>query len=194
MRAYFLILAVGSLTFSFLPLEINRSLAQIPEDENIEMLDVFEVPGTAVVREARELSFPPPNIMDLNSLPDIDLIDLPVNIQIDRSLPQPTIMIDTISKTRGIRTSPKPLKADRPPYPRFAREQGWKGVTILRITIEADGKVSSAVTHKSSGHPILDESAIKKVKQWVFVPAKNGEFKIASTVNLPIHFDLNQPH
>ena len=174
-------------------LEISRSWAQNPGHEDIEMLDVFEVPGTAVVREARELSFPIPNTKNLLPLPDETIVKIPVQFNIDHLTPEFHPLIDPIGKIRGIRSSPKPIHPERPSYPRFAREQGWKGVTVLRIVIDPDGKVSSAMTHKSSGHSILDESAIKKVRQWVFEPAKNGEFKIASTVNLPIHFDLRQP-
>ena len=67
-----------------------------------------------------------------------------------------------------------------------------EGTVVLRIQVNQAGTVDSIRTRKSSGFPILDESAIQSVKTWRFEPAKDGEFPIPVTVDLPIRFDLDE--
>jgi protein TonB len=43
---------------------------------------------------------------------------------------------------------------------------------------------------RSSGHEILDRSALSTVKQWKFIPAQKGEEPIPLWVNIPIKFQL----
>ncbi|WP_447968876.1 energy transducer TonB [Nitrospira sp. M1] len=174
---------------------VSIGLTQIADHTDVDTLDMIEVPGTAVVRTPRTLEFPVPDLTSFHPILTVDpVFRVPDSPIIDRARPRPSPALDPIGQMRGIRTPVKPIKAQRPPYPRFAREQGWEGITILRISIESDGSVTSAKTQKSSGYPILDESAVQTVTQWIFAPAKNGEFDVASTVDLPIRFDLDQPN
>ena len=165
---------------------------EVTQEEDIEMLDIIEVPGTAIAKKPRKLTYPTPDSSRLYPLPVQDLFDIPVDIPIERKRGERKLLVDAIGKSRGIRSPVRPIKAERPSYPRFAREQGWKGLTIVRMTIKADGTVASAKTHKSSGYPLLDQNAIQTVKGWMFEPAKNGTFAIASTIDLPIRFDLDK--
>ncbi|GJL63800.1 MAG: hypothetical protein NPIRA04_24540 [Nitrospirales bacterium] len=185
---------VAMLLFSSFLIEIPYGQAQAPDQDDIETLDIIEIPGTAVTQTPRELSFPEPDMPSLQHLLDDPRLKIPVSLNIDRPLSQQPAAIDPIGHIKGIRSPVKPIKAEHPPYPRFAREQGWEGITVVRITVETDGQVVSATTQKSSGFPILDESAVQTLTQWVFSPAKNGEFNVASTVDLPIRFDLDQPN
>ena len=162
------------------------------ESENVETLDAIQVPGTVVVREKRKLSFPEPEVANLASFLNESLLRIPVEFSITRDFDILAVSIDDTGKTRGIRSSVKPVKAERPPYPILAREQGWEGTVVLRLVINPDGKVSSAEPRQSSGFPLLDESAVQAVQQWTFLPAKNGEFPITAVVDLPIRFDLDQ--
>lgn len=171
------------------------TLAGNPPDssEPIETLDVIEVTGTTVTKTSRTFSFPLPTFnhpwppTTFQDLGDPDLgIDNPLQP------PMPRILLDWIGTTRGRLKRVKPLKTERPLYPRMAREQGWHGKVVLRTHISADGTVTSATVQESSGFSLLDESAVQSVKGWSFEPAKNGEFAVASTVDLPIRFDLLQ--
>ncbi len=161
--------------------------------EPIETLEVIEVRGTTVSKAARTVLFPLPtfnrpwpttNFHHLE-LPDLHVVNLPRQA-ISR------ILRDQTGETRGRFTSIKPLKTERPLYPRMAREQGWQGKVVLRAHITAEGIVKNATVQESSGFPVLDDSAVQAVKAWAFEPAKNGEFAVASTVDLPIRFDLLQ--
>ena len=166
--------------------------AQDLESENIETLSAIQVPGTAVLREKRTLIFPNPEATDFSTIPDHGVLGLPVEYSIAREFDILSVSVDETGKTRGIRSSVKPVKTEHPPFPRFAREQGWEGTVILRLVIDRDGHVSSAEPRESSGYPLLDESAVQSVQQWTFLPAKNGEFPITAIVDLPIRFDLDQ--
>ncbi|MDH3503846.1 MAG: energy transducer TonB [Nitrospirota bacterium] len=171
------------------------SLAGDPSDisEPIELLEVIEVTGTTVTKAVKIFSFPlptfshpwPPTTFHHFALPDLHVVNLP-----QQAIPR--ILIDQTSKARGRSTNVKPLKTERPLYPRMAREQGWQGKVVLRARISAEGTVKHATVQESSGFPALDDSALQAVQTWSFEPAKNGEFSVASTVALPIRFDLLQ--
>jgi TonB family protein len=171
------------------------SVAGDPSDisEPIDILDVIEVTGTTVTKAVRTLSFPlptfshpwPTTTFQLLTFPDLHVVHL--------SQPAiPRILIDQTGETRGRFTGVKTLKTERPLYPRMAREQGWHGKVVLRARITAEGTVRDATVQESSGFPILDDSAVQAIKAWSFEPAKNGEFAVATTVALPIRFDLLQ--
>ena len=170
----------------------ESSWSQNTGEGEIDTLEVIEIPGTAVNLEEREFIFPNPGLDDLSPLPNHDALRIPAAFTIHHNFPVLAVARDQTAKSKGIRTSVKPIRTEHPPYPRFAREQGWEGTVTLRLVIGQDGKVASATTRKSSGYPILDDSAVQAVQQWTFQPAQNGEFPITAKVDLPIRFDLAQ--
>ena len=99
---------------------------------------------------------------------------------------------DSIADRKGLRKPVRLIKSERPPYPQVARTQGWEGVVVLRIIVGTGGDVENVKTQTSSGHPALDESAAQSVKTWQFDPAKDGEFPIATKVDLPVRFSLDE--
>ena len=99
---------------------------------------------------------------------------------------------DSIADRKGLRKPVRLIKSERPPYPQVARKQGWEGVVVLRIIVGTGGDVENVTTQTSSGHPALDESAAQSVKTWRFSPAKDGEFPIATKVDLPVRFSLDE--
>lgn len=168
------------------------SWAQEPprQGEGIETLDIIEVTGPAVVQTPREFSFPLPDSLPLVQQTAIPLLALPDIHVIKPREPHTKILLDPTGKTQGGYTPVTPVKTDHPPYPRRARNQGWEGKVMLQLHIDPTGRVESAIIQESSGYAVLDTSAMQAVEKWVFAPAKNGEFHIASTVNIPIKFDL----
>ena len=99
---------------------------------------------------------------------------------------------DSIADRKGLRTRARMIKSEQPPYPKMARERGWEGTVMLRLTINTRGMVEKVKTQKSSGHTELDESAMQSVKGWRFDPAKDGEFPVSTVVDLPIRFNLDE--
>lgn len=78
----------------------------------------------------------------------------------------------------------------KPHYPTIAKSRGWQGKVLLRVKVSAEGLSDSVTVEKSSGHEMLDESAVEAVKKWRFIPAKRGSTPVASSVIVPIVFTL----
>ena len=161
-------------------------------DEPVETLDTIEVPGTALIQEERNISIPFPSMADLAPFPSEYMIPFHPRQQVKPQGDLGKVARDPIADVKGKRTPVRPAKAERPPYPHIAREQGWEGTVVLRIKVNRGGSVDAITTRKSSGFPILDDSALQSVKTWTFEPAKDGEFAIPATVDLPIRFDLDE--
>jgi len=85
---------------------------------------------------------------------------------------------------------PKYAENPKPLYPQEARIKGFQGEVVLKVEVLSSGLVGQVEVKKSSGHEILDRSALSAVKQWKFFPAKRGESAIASWVNIPVKFQL----
>jgi protein TonB len=81
----------------------------------------------------------------------------------------------------------------KPPYPIAARRLGQQGVVMLEVLVKADGHAGEVRVRKSSGHAMLDESAVQTVRErWRFIPAKRNGQPIDATVTFPIRFQLDQ--
>jgi len=85
---------------------------------------------------------------------------------------------------------PRYLNTPKPIYPREAKQRGVQGEVTLRVEVLASGQVGQIEIRRSSGHEILDRSALATVKQWQFVPAKRGKESIPLWVNIPITFRI----
>lgn len=79
----------------------------------------------------------------------------------------------------------------KPPYPAVSRRMGEEGTVILRVHIQADGLVDEVKLKHSSGFSRLDESAMKTVRHWRYVPAKRNGRPIPYWYVQPIRFSLN---
>ena len=77
-----------------------------------------------------------------------------------------------------------------PVYPEIARIRGYEGIVLVAAEILPDGRVGNMKIRKSSGHAILDQSAVEAVKPWKFEPARKSGKPFAVWVELPIKFVL----
>ncbi len=78
-----------------------------------------------------------------------------------------------------------------PEYPRRARQLGFEGIVLLHVWVNPDGGVDDAKIAASSGYAMLDDSALRAVKGWMFKPARRGDQPVAALVQVPIRFTLN---
>lgn len=78
-----------------------------------------------------------------------------------------------------------------PQYPKLSRRRGEQGKVTLRVRVRADGRAETAEIAQSSGHPRLDDAALETVRSWRFVPARQGETPIDSSLLVPIVFRLD---
>ena len=80
-----------------------------------------------------------------------------------------------------------------PPYPLLARRMGAEGVVVLRILVHEDGSVKEVKVRQSSGFKLLDESALRTVRdRWHFLPARLNDKPVTSWVEVPIRFVLKE--
>jgi len=77
-----------------------------------------------------------------------------------------------------------------PAYPSFARLRRQEGVVVVRVMVLADGAVGALQLEKTSGYPLLDEAALKAVRNWAFAPGRRGGIPLAMEVQVPVRFAL----
>jgi TonB family protein len=84
-------------------------------------------------------------------------------------------------------TPPKSVKKSSVEYPDTARKQKLEGTVQLNMLISETGEVIDVRVLKSA-HPILDEAAVKTVKQWVYEPAKKQNVPVRVWLSTSITF------
>jgi protein TonB len=85
-----------------------------------------------------------------------------------------------------------PRPADQPPpeYPREARRRGWEGRVRVWCAVDADGRVREVRLAESSGYAVLDEAAMRAVRRWRFLPARQGGRAVPGEIIVPFRFVL----
>ncbi|MBW1783803.1 MAG: TonB family protein [Deltaproteobacteria bacterium] len=91
---------------------------------------------------------------------------------------------------RMIRARPAYRRNPRPAYPKMAKRRGYEGTVLLEVLVNSAGKVDDLRLLKSSGYRVLDRSAMKSVKNWLFEPGSVGEQKVDMWVRIPVRFEL----
>ncbi len=69
-----------------------------------------------------------------------------------------------------VRVRPALLSPNPPHYPAAEIRQQNEGVTTLEVCVDANGRTSSATVAASSGHPVLDNTALKWIRAARFKP------------------------
>lgn len=82
------------------------------------------------------------------------------------------------------------LDNPKPPYPSAARRMGEEGEVRLRVHVDPAGNAQQVEVFRSSGFARLDQAALHTVKQWRFIPARQGDQPISAWVIVPIQFSL----
>ncbi len=82
------------------------------------------------------------------------------------------------------------LQNPQPRYPMSARRRGEQGTVVLKVLVTAEGQAGSVSVQSSSGSPALDQAALEAVKNWKFVPARQGTQPVEGWHLVPIVFKL----
>jgi protein TonB len=83
------------------------------------------------------------------------------------------------------------LNNPKPAYPLAARRRGVEGRVLVSAHVHADGSCAEVRLKRSSGHVLLDESALDAVRRWRFLPARRAGAPIDSWVDVPVSFRLD---
>jgi protein TonB len=84
---------------------------------------------------------------------------------------------------------PKKLKHVAPAYPDIAKQARVQGVVILECTISPQGKVTDVKVLRSI--PLLDQSAMEAVKQWVYTPTLLNGVPVPVIMTVTVNFKLS---
>jgi protein TonB len=84
---------------------------------------------------------------------------------------------------------PKKLKDVSPVYPDIAKQARVQGVVILECTISPQGKVTDVKVLR--GIPLLNESAIAAVRQWVYTPTLLNGVPVPVIMTVTVNFKLS---
>ena len=109
--------------------------------------------------------------------------------------PSPAVAASSPERSRQasdqhLRNSILELVATNLKYPPVARRKGWQGTVVLKLRIEANGRISRLHVNKTSGYPVLDQAAVESLQlasvpqagQWL-----NGE---AVDIVVPVEYRL----
>lgn len=77
-----------------------------------------------------------------------------------------------------------------PEYPRMAKKRKFEGTVILSVHVNKEGIVDNLWIFESSGYNMLDNAAMKAVRDWTFVPGKRGDDPIDTWVEIPVRFEI----
>ena len=83
------------------------------------------------------------------------------------------------------------LQNPAPAYPALARRMHEQGKVLIRVLVSVDGVPERIELKSSSGYARLDQSALETIRNWKFVPARQGDQKVAAWVVVPITFTLD---
>lgn len=91
----------------------------------------------------------------------------------------------------GMAPGSAPVAIETPPprYPAAALRRGESGEVLLRIGVDAEGRVANVDMVRGSGSRALDRAAISAVRAWRFRPGQRDGQPVSGTVNVPITFD-----
>ena len=165
---------------------VGVSLVKPPQYGVEQGLASIEVDLVSVESQALEVA---PEKTNMEETLDPELKLAKEQVAVER--PKPMVLF-SLKSSAGAQMEIKPqyLKNPAPVYPQAARKQKQEGTVIVYARISKNGLPFTVSIEKSSGYVLLDQAALKAVKQWRFRPAKLGTLPIEASVRVPIRFDL----
>jgi protein TonB len=92
--------------------------------------------------------------------------------------------IPTVTRAR-FKSPPSP-----PEYPRRAQRLRQQGTVMIELLVHPGGSQEQWRILRSSGHPLLDEAALKAVRGWEILPDSRGGREVTTKVQIPVVFQL----
>ena len=117
-------------------------------------------------------------------------IDEPLEEAPEEALEEPAPATPSVEGAETLQP-PTPLVNPAPNYPAMARKLGHEGTVRLSATIGADGRAKTVEVINSSGHRVLDASAMETVlSEWRFRPATRDGMPQVTSYSIDIRFSL----
>ena len=89
-----------------------------------------------------------------------------------------------------------PVKSDangdnKPDYPALSKRRNEQGRVVIGVLIDPSGKVAHAEIQKSSGYPLLDNSAFDFAARSKFLPGSCNGIPVTMTHEVPVIFFMD---
>ena len=83
------------------------------------------------------------------------------------------------------------MHSPKPHYPLASRRLKEQGLVVVRLCVNDQGIVEQTEVSKSSGFEGLDQSALKALALWKFIPVKSSAISVSSQCfQTPVQFTL----
>jgi protein TonB len=122
---------------------------------------------------------PEPVISEEPPLPVVPPVEEPVPVPVEVPIVLPEYRADH-------------LRNPPPAYPAIAKRLRIEGTVLVRVLVSPAGLPKKIELAHTSGSPVLDEAALKAVRDWAFVPARRGVEPVEAWVEIPINFHLRK--
>jgi TonB family protein len=117
----------------------------------------------------------------------------PAEVPLGRLAPEAAGPVFTPMTVRPqLTNAPRVVEALREQYPPLLKDAGITGTVQVWLHIDAEGRVTDARIHQSSGYPALDQAALRVAERMEFTAARNREEVVPVWVSLPITFGPRQ--
>jgi len=104
---------------------------------------------------------------------------------------RPPQQVSTLSVSKRISAALKNRLSERFEYPWLARKRGWQGMVTLSLQVEDNGNLTHWRISKTSGHLLLDRSALKAARAIGHLPEAvellNGQ---SLNLSIPVRYRL----
>jgi len=136
--------------------------------------------------------------VDLKVPPPVQVVAPEVNITIPVAPPPIHVVAAPPKPAAPIRVAPVPIVGARVTYapdvqdyyPDASRRNNEEGRVLVHLCVDPRGRVGTADVATTSGHPGLDEAALKYAKALRFKAATQGGKPVQSCTSLPVKFVL----
>ena len=156
---------------------------------SIEPTPLKSEPEPPVPRESQSREIPPSPVADI---PDHAAPELPVTPKHAESSRHSKPRSRASASLKGAREAlPDYLRNPPPSYPEPARLAHEEGVVVLLVEVGHSGNPTGVRLRQSSGYAALDQAAIRAVRDWKFRPATAAGMVVASSVSIPVRFELH---
>jgi protein TonB len=90
----------------------------------------------------------------------------------------------------GIIREPRKVLHVAPLYPDIARQSRVQGTVVLEAILDTSGRVESVRVLGS--HPLLDEAAVRAVRQWRYTPTELNGVPVPVLMTITVRFSLER--
>lgn len=181
----------------------NSGVPSLPLALHFSLLN-SQSPAQATKAEKQRLTITKTDIKETAVQPPREIAKPQVAQQKDGSKPrqsEQTVIsqqaaVQKQSKTVGLQSIPVIKQASyryppKPPvYPRLALQRRQQGEVLIHARVNAEGETEQLQLVQSSGYRLLDQSAMKAVEGWLFLPAWRNGVPIVAWIEVPVSFEI----